>query len=139
LQSLLITDGPDGKRCVPTTTYYAFLLFKDHRGNTAVHVESDNSDPLAVSISATKTTGKLFVSLVNPKDSEAMTAECALRGVKAGRVTARILHHADRNAANTFDEPDTIAPQPHPAQIEANKLVVDLPPLSVATAVVELT
>ncbi len=137
LQSLLITDGPEGKRCVPTTTYYAFLLFKEHRGNTALQTESDNEDPLAVSISATKAAGKLVVSLVNPRDSAEATAECALPGVKSGKVTARILHNADRNAANTFDAPDAITPKPHPARIEGGKLLVDLPPLSVVTVVVE--
>ena len=28
LQSVLLTDGPEGKDCVRTTTYYAFMLFK---------------------------------------------------------------------------------------------------------------
>jgi len=36
LQSVLLTDGPEGKNCVRTTTYYAFMLFKAHRGKTAV-------------------------------------------------------------------------------------------------------
>jgi alpha-N-arabinofuranosidase len=138
LQSLLITDGPEGERCVRTTTYYAFQLFKEHRGNTAVHVDNENEDPLGVSISATKTAGKLVVSLVNPKDSEEVSVECILRGVTPRNATARILHHADRNAANSFDAPDAITIQAHPARIEAQKLVVDLPPLSVITAVVEL-
>jgi alpha-N-arabinofuranosidase len=138
LQSLLITDGPEGKRCVPTTTYYAFLLFKEHRGNTAVHTESDNDDPLAVSISASKAEGKLVVSLVNPKDRQEVTAECVLHGVTPRKATARILHHADRNAANSFDAPDAITPAAHPARIQAGTLVVDLPPLSVVTVVVEL-
>jgi alpha-N-arabinofuranosidase len=138
LQSLLITDGPEGERCVRTTTYYAFQLFKEHRGNTAVHVDNENEDPLGVSVSATKASGKLVVSLVNPKDSEEVTVECMLRGVTPRNATARILHHADRNAANSFDAPDAITLQAHPARIEAQKLVVDLPPLSVVTAVVEL-
>ena len=38
LQSVLLTDGPEGKNCVRTTTYYAFMLFKPHRGKTAVPV-----------------------------------------------------------------------------------------------------
>ena len=28
LQSLLLTDGPEGEHCVRTTTYHAFSLFK---------------------------------------------------------------------------------------------------------------
>jgi alpha-L-arabinofuranosidase len=60
-----------------------------------------------------------------------------LRGVAAKSATAQILHNADRNAANTFDTPDTVTPQPHGAQIDAGRLVVDLPPLSVVTVTVE--
>jgi alpha-N-arabinofuranosidase len=67
LQSLLITDGADGTRCVRTTTYYAFLLFKEHRGNMAVYVENGGKDPLGVSVSATRAAGKLVVSLATPR------------------------------------------------------------------------
>ena len=41
LQSVLLTDGPEGRNCVRTTSYYAFMLFKPHRSKTAVHVEYD--------------------------------------------------------------------------------------------------
>ena len=138
LQSLLLTNGPEGDRCVRTTTYYAFLLFKEHRGKMSVHVETASDDPLGISASATRGEGKLVVSMVNPTDGQTVTAQCELAGVKAGKVTARILHNSDRNAANTFDAPNTIVPQDHPARIDAGNLMIDLPPLSVATAVVEI-
>ncbi len=41
LQAVLMTDGPEGKNCVRTTSYYAFMQFKPHRGKTAVKVEYD--------------------------------------------------------------------------------------------------
>ena len=107
-------------------------------GNMAVYVENGGKDPLGVSVSATRAAGKLVVSLVNPKDKEEVTAECELQGVTARNATARILHHADRNAANSFDAPDAITPQSHPARVEDGKLLVDLPPLSVATVVGEI-
>src|SRR5579859_2805312 len=52
LQSLLLTDGPEGSNCIRTTTYYAFQLFKPHRGKTAIRVENTDSSPLAPSVSA---------------------------------------------------------------------------------------
>jgi alpha-N-arabinofuranosidase len=137
LQSLLITDGPQGERCVRTTTYHAFQLFKEHRGNTAVHVDSESEDPLEISISATKTAGKLVVSFVNPKDSDQIVSESELLGISARKVTAQILHHADRNAFNSFESPDMITPRAHPARLEGGNLLVDLPPLSVVTATVD--
>lgn len=137
LQSLLITDGPEGTRCVRTTTYFAFRLFKPHRGNTSVHVDGSSEAPNAISVSASKTNGKLIVSLVNSSDTEDITAICHIRGVTAKTAAAQILHHADRNAANSFDAPETIIPQTHPARIEGDKLILDLPPLSVSTVTVE--
>src|SRR6185312_8298571 len=45
LQSVLLTDGPEGKNCVRTTSYHAFMLFKAHRSKMALRVESDGSRP----------------------------------------------------------------------------------------------
>jgi alpha-N-arabinofuranosidase len=36
LQSVLLTDGPEGKNCVRTTNYWAFMLFKPHSSKMAV-------------------------------------------------------------------------------------------------------
>jgi hypothetical protein len=41
LQAVLITDGPEGRNCVRTTSYYAFLLFKPHRAKMSVRLETD--------------------------------------------------------------------------------------------------
>src|SRR5579859_2166582 len=69
LQSVVLTDGPEGKRSVRTSTYYAFQLFKPHRANTAVRVETEASDGLGLSVSASKKAGELVVSFVNPSAS----------------------------------------------------------------------
>ena len=45
---------------------------------------------------------------------------------------------ADLNAANTFATPDRITPRDHKVAVEAGRIVVDLPPLSVVTAAVRL-
>src|SRR5437773_2542772 len=72
LQSLLLTDGPEGKQCVRTTTYHAFALFKGHRGKTAVKVESEGGAPDKdkaspdLSVSASTKNGVVVLSLVNP-------------------------------------------------------------------------
>src|SRR5437867_13260267 len=67
LQSLLITDGPEGNSCVRTTTYHAFALFKAHRMRSAVRVETQDSSPMGVSVSASKGEKELVVSFVNPR------------------------------------------------------------------------
>jgi alpha-N-arabinofuranosidase len=81
LQSVLLTDGPEGKNCVRTTNYWAFMLFKPHRGKTAVRVETDGpkladlgwrggrgaqpDPPPDLSLSATRKVSEMVVTLVN--------------------------------------------------------------------------
>lgn len=61
-----------------------------------------------------------------------------MAAIAAHTANAQILHHADRNAANTSDAPDTIIPISHPVRIESGKPIVDLPPLSVVTLTAEI-
>lgn len=137
LQSLLLTDGPEGERCVRTTTYHAFSLFKPHRGKTAVRVETDDKAPLALSASASKTQGQLVVSLVNPRADVDWHIDVSLRGSAARSATAQILHDADLNAANSFDQPDRLAPKAHAVRVDGGRVSLDLPRLSVATVTVQ--
>jgi len=66
LQSLLLTEGPVSDKCVRTTTYYAFQLFKPHRSKTAIEIESPDGEREAVSASASKDDKTLVLSFVNP-------------------------------------------------------------------------
>lgn len=137
LQSLLLTDGPEGERCVRTTTYYAFDLFKGHRGNTAVQVETGDTSPLAVSASASKGKEGLLMSLVNPRHDADVEVSCAIHGLRPQSATAQILHHEDLNAFNSFEQPNTIVPRQHAVRIEGGELKVQLPRMSVVTAKVQ--
>lgn len=138
LQSLLLTDGPEGERCVRTTTYHAFSLFKPHRAKTAVRVESDDSSPLGLSISASKGAKELVVSWVNPRHDADLQVECMLKGADLSVGTAQILHDAEWNACNSFDAPDRVVPKLLTVRVEGSKILLDLPRLSVATAVLPI-
>ena len=137
LQSLLLTDGPEGARCIRTATYYAFMLFKAHRAKTAVRVETDDSSPLGLSASASKSESELVLSFVNPRSDADLQVDCSLAGVAAGSARAQILHDADWNACNTFENPDRIVPKPHQLLVEGAMLRLDLPRLSVVTAIIQ--
>jgi len=139
LQSLLLTNGPEGKQCVRTTTYHAFSLFKGHRGKTAVKVEpdaalsdKDKSSP-DLSVSASTKNGTVLLSLVNPFPDQDLEIQCSLRGAPAKDATALLLHDADWNACNSFDAPDHVVPKPHPVKVEGSMVRLDLPRMSVAT------
>jgi alpha-L-arabinofuranosidase len=135
LQSLLVTDGPDGKNCVRTTTYHAFSLFKGHRSNTSVRTECDDIEKLGVSVSTSKKEGALVLSFVNPRLDADMEVQCSLRGATAKSGSAQILHDSDWNAYNGFDNPDRVVPKPHPVVVEDARVQIHLPRLSVATVV----
>lgn len=138
LQSLLLTDGPEGRNCIRTTTYYAFQLFKPHRGKTAIRVESSESSPLAPSVSASRLANEIVLSLVNPKHDEDVSMECTLQGVTAKSGKAQILHDTDWNACNSFENPNRLVPKDHPVSVDGNRIRLDLPRLSVATAILNV-
>jgi alpha-N-arabinofuranosidase len=162
LQSVLLTDGPEGKNCVRTTSYYAFMLFKAHRAKTAVRVETDGpklsdygappargggggrgaqppQDPLPdLSLSASRLGSEMVLTLVNPRQNLDMDVECALRGVTARSGRAQILHDSDINAYNGFDNPNRVTIKPHEVAVEGGRVRITLPSMSVATVTLQV-
>jgi len=138
LQSLLLTEGPESEKCVRTTTYYAFLLFKPHRSNTAIRVEGAGATPAEISASASKNDKEVVLSFVNPHPDSDYRVDCALRGLSLKSGDAEILHDTDINAYNSFEKPDTVVPQKHAVKIDGDRIGVDVPRLSVVTARVAL-
>ena len=158
LQSLLLTDGPEGRNCVRTANYWAFMLYKPHRSKTAVKVEYDGyklpvlpaggrggrgmqpqpEAPPELSLSASRQGAEMVVSLVNPRHDTDMDVDCELHGVTARSARAQILHDSDINAYNSFDNPNRIAIKPHEVSAEGGRLRVALPALSVVTATLQV-
>jgi len=138
LQSLLMTEGAESEKCVRTTTYYAFALFKAHRSKTAVRVVPSEPSPEGISVSASKGAKELVLSFVNPSADKDVVVDCTVLGGAPKAVTADMLHNPDLNAFNSFEAPDQVVIQRHTARIEKDKIRLELPRLSVATASVEL-
>jgi alpha-N-arabinofuranosidase len=130
LHSLLLTDGD---RCIRTSTYYAYELMKRHRGAISVRTETPAEGPLGLSASASRKDGELHLTLVNPAPDRTMTVACAFAGTTVSAAKASILHHADMNAANTFDSPGTIVPSDHTVEAARGALSVTLPALSIVS------
>jgi alpha-N-arabinofuranosidase len=136
LHSMLLTEED---RCIRTPAYYAFELLKPHRGMTSVAVETGDNSALGLSVSASRKEGSLVLTCVNPKHDESVKASCVLSGAAAASGQARILHHVDFNACNTFENPDRIVPRSHPITVEGSRIGIELPPLSIVTAVLQLS
>jgi alpha-N-arabinofuranosidase len=135
LHSLLLTED---EKCIRTSTYYTFDMMKQHRSKTAVRVEAGDDTPLGLSVSASRKGQDLVVTLVNPKHDKSVKVNCELAGVKAESARAQVLHHADFNACNTFDRPNEIVPKNQVVGVQGSKIMTELPPLSIVTAIVRV-
>ena len=137
LHSMLLTDGPEGKQCVRTSTYHAFMMFRGHRLNTSVRTEKESTDALDLSVSASRRAsrngGEIVVTFVNPRTASDVHADCSFTGATPTGVTAQILHHPDMNAYNSFDDPLKIAVKPYAFNVETGRLRVDVPAMSIVT------
>jgi alpha-N-arabinofuranosidase len=142
LQAVLLTDGPEGKRCVRTTSYHAFMMFKPHRLKTSLKVETDGpAAPAALpdlSVSASRLGSEMVVTFVNPRHDVDMQADCTLRGVTAKQGRAQILHDSDINAYNSFDAPNRIIVNSYQAAVEAGRVRVSLPAMSIVTVMLDV-
>ena len=149
LQAVLITDGPEGRNCVRTTSYYAFMLFKPHRSKTSLHTETDAAPPAAgagkqpdqlpdLSLSASRQGSDVVVTLVNPRYDADMQVDCEIRGATPRQGRAEILHDPDINAYNSFDNPNRVVIRPHPVAVENGRIRVALPAMSVATVTAQV-
>ncbi len=141
LQSVLLTDGFEGRHCVRTANYHAFSLFKAHRGKTAVRIETDapaDSKTPELSLSASRQGSEMIVTLVNPRHDVDMQVDCSVRGVVAKSGSAQILHDSDMNACNSFDNPDRLTIKRHEVAVDSGRVKIALPPLSIATVTLQV-
>jgi alpha-N-arabinofuranosidase len=76
--------------------------------------------------------GGLTLFALNRHLTEPMPLNVAMAGFGARSVrAARTLHHADLNASNTRDAPDTVRPAPlEGASVTGDRLQATLPPAS---------
>ena len=135
LQSVILAWEND---CIRTTSYYAYELQKPHRGNTAVRAETGDPAPLGISVSASKRAKELVLTFINPKHDVTMQVNCGVTGAAPASAKARLLHHPDFNACNTFENPNLIVPRDHAVSVQGGRLRMDLPPVSMAGVIVQL-
>ncbi len=143
LQSVILTKD---NKMILTPTYHVVEMYKVHQDALLVPIQvtsnyfamGDKRIP-AVSVSSSiDTTGKLHISLTNIDNKKSQKVEMDLKGYKAKRVTGRILTSSKVQDHNTFNNPETVAPEVFDnVQLSGDKLVVTMPPISVV--VLELT
>lgn len=137
LQSLVLTDGD---KMILTPTYHVFDLYQVHQDAVRLPIDltcgeythSEESIP-ALSASASRDkSGTIHISLCNLDPGHKTPLTCELRGMRANRVTARMLTADAINAHNSFLEPDRVHIRDFPdVRLENGRIMTSLPPKSV--------
>lgn len=139
LQAMILTKGA---KMVMTPTYHVFEMFKVHQDAEvlSLHLETseyelDGESIPQVSASASKRPdGTIDISLCNVDPHREAAVSLLLRGLtKVENVAGRVLSHADMNAHNTFEQPETVKPRAFEgiANVSEDGLTATLPPMSV--------
>ncbi len=163
LQAMILTRDD---RMLLTPTYHVFEMYKIHQGAkriplklksptykcatatvplakpaTSSKAETSSAKPLtnevdAISASASVSAdGSINVSLVNASPTESHPIEITFaNGIK--EVSGRMLNGKKMDSHNTFENPDSLKPQPIPnLKPTGKKIQLTLPPRSVSTIV----
>ena len=137
LQAVVLTKE---EKMLLTPTYHVLEMYNVHQDatNLPLSITPQNytfgkeSLP-AVSVSASKDkAGLVHISLVNIDLNKSQEFTISLRGMKASKVTGRILTSEKVQDCNTFDHPNKVQPVSFTgAKLNGDDLTVTLPPVSV--------
>jgi alpha-N-arabinofuranosidase len=119
LHALILTDGD---RTVRTPSYHVFDMYQGHRGGQSLRVDfaaeeirfgATDRDRHVPTLhgSASIKDGTLTLSVVNLHTDDPVVAEMTIDGAAADQVAVAQLSHSVMLAHNTFDQPNTLAPQ----------------------------
>ena len=140
LQSLFLADGD---QFVKTPNYHVFAMHAAHQNNQAVRFEveapsvayqADNRSESIFRVAGSASVGsdrRLIVTLVHTHATEPFDLALELKGGSAQAVEWTVLSHAERNAHNTFERPNTVAPTRVRTDATGSSLQLTLPPASV--------
>ncbi|WP_116809878.1 alpha-N-arabinofuranosidase [Steroidobacter cummioxidans] len=139
LQAMILTDQD---KLVLTPTYHAFHMYVPFQDATFLPVTFDagsyvNGDiklPKVDAIAAKGKDGKIWLAVTNIDPSGPAQFELTTR---AKRAAGRILSAPKVDSVNTFDAPATVAPKPFAVKSSGNKIVLKLPPHSLAVIALE--
>jgi alpha-L-arabinofuranosidase len=99
--------------------------------NAGTYRFGDVSVPRIDAIAARGTDGKLWIALTNVDPNQPARIDARIDGIRARAASGTVLT-ADRvDAINTYDQPETVVPQPIAAQVSQGRVSVTLPPKSV--------
>nr|NUR37336.1 alpha-N-arabinofuranosidase [Sphingomonas sp.] len=137
LQAMILTDGP---KMVLTPTYHVYRMYVPFQDATLIPVSFDEgsyrnggvSIPRVDAVAARDITGRLWLALTNLDPNEPASMSVVFAGVAPRFAAGQVLTAAAVDSHNTFDRPDAVQPTPYRARIQGDKIILQLPPKSVA-------
>jgi alpha-N-arabinofuranosidase len=142
LQAMVLTDKD---RMVLTPSYHVFKMYVPFQDSTFVPVtfdagtytQGDVTLPRVDAIAAQDAAGKLWLAVTNVDPNRRVTVEARLAGVTPRSATGQTLTAARVDSVNSFDAPNSVAPQPIAAKVGGGVLSLTLEPKSVTVVSVE--
>lgn len=144
LQALILTKK---EKMILTPTYHVFDMYKVHQDATLLPVDVEcavyqfkkkKMPALSVSASEDKE-GRIHISLCHFDPNKPAEVSIELRGVKAGKVSGRILTAKAMTSHNTFDDPSNLKPAVFDkARIKGDKIFLEIPSKSVVVLLVKI-
>ncbi len=160
LQSMVLTEG---EKMILTPTYHVFEMYKVHQDAVLLPTDLQCIDYIddesreermptfglgrgrgvertpALNVSASKDeSGKMHISICNLHPSKSAKLDCELRGVKAEKVSGRVLTASSITDHNTFDKPNVVKPDNFDDfELNGSMLTATLPAKSVVVLEVE--
>jgi alpha-N-arabinofuranosidase len=135
LQAMILTDRD---RMILTPTYYVFRMYVPFQDATFVPVSftagsfvyGDISLPRVDAMAARDGSGQIWLALTN-LDPRRM-AQVAVTAAGTQRATGEMLSSPGIDSVNTFEKPNTVAPRSIAVESSGGKVVLQLPPHSIA-------
>lgn len=143
LQAMVLTKG---EKMILTPTYHVFEMYKVHQEATLLPTDmkcsnykiGDDEIPSLNASASKDEDGKIHISICNFEPNKVAKLDCQLRGMKAKKVTGRVLTAAGINSHNTFEKPDVVEPVVfNDFKLKDGNLTVNLPAKSVVVLEVE--
>ncbi|MNG85835.1 Intracellular exo-alpha-L-arabinofuranosidase 2 [compost metagenome] len=137
LQAVILTEG---KSMVLTPTYHVMEMYKVHQDAKLIPItlqstdfEFNNEKIPAVSASASQDAkGRIHISLVNIDPKKTNKIRVDLGGLKASKITGRILRADKLQDYNSFKVPSKIAPSAYnKAKVQNGLVDIEIPAFSV--------
>jgi alpha-N-arabinofuranosidase len=142
LQAMILTEGA---KMVLTPTYHVYRLYRPFQDATRLPVRFDAgtyghrevSLPRVDAVAARGTDGRLWLALVNLDSREPAEVEPALTGGTLRFASGEVLTASKIDSVNSFAEPKAVVPNAISATADRGRVVLRLPPRSVAVVALE--